>query len=85
MSSKAKTIINKSDTDDVFDSIYSTNISNTRNNIEKGAVWIIDWLVDNTINISKCNPLNSSTCIKLPKELHHPKKDWLISKVLTID
>ena len=36
--------------------------------------WITDSLIDNTIDISKYNPLPGSSCIKLVKELDHPKK-----------
>ena len=37
-------------------------------------VWIIDSVVDHTINISKYNPLAGSSYIKLPKELNYPRK-----------
>ena len=36
--------------------------------------WIIDSVVDHTINISKYSPLSGSSYIKLPKELDHLKK-----------
>ena len=35
---------------------------------------IIDSVIDHTINISKYNPLAGSSFIKLPTELHHPRK-----------
>ena len=35
----------------------------------KGSRWIIDSVIDHTINISKYNPLAGSSYIKLPKEL----------------
>ena len=34
----------------------------------KGSDWIIDSVIDHTINISKNNPLAGSSYIKLPKE-----------------
>ena len=35
---------------------------------------ITDSVLDQTINISKYNPLDCISYIKLPKELDHPKK-----------
>ena len=40
----------------------------------KNLCWIIDSVIDHNINISKYNPLASSSYIKLPKEVDHPKK-----------
>ena len=54
-------MINESETDDGFESIYS--------------IRIIDSVIDHSINISKYNPLVGSSCIKLPKELDFPRKD----------
>ena len=73
-SSKAEIIINKSDLDDVFQSIYTTIISNTQKLLGKGSSLIIDLGVDHTISISKYNPLAGSSYIKLLKELAHPRK-----------
>ena len=39
--------------------------------------WVIDSVVDHTINISKYNPLAASSHIKLPKELTHPEKSLI--------
>ena len=73
--SKAKIrIINEKDIDDVFESIYGTLISNIQKSQGKGSCWIIDWVIDHNINISKYNPLAGSNYIKFPKELDHPKK-----------
>ena len=52
-SSKAETIISESDIN-VFQSIYTTIIKKC---LGKGSVWIIDIVIDHTINISKYNPL----------------------------
>ena len=71
---KAETIINKSDIDDVFESVYIMIISNIQKSFEKGLRWIIDSVIDHIINISKYNPLAGSSYINLPKELDHPKK-----------
>ena len=70
--SKAEIIINESDIDDVFWSIYTTIISNIQKFLGKGSGWIIDSVTDYTISILKYNPLAGSSYIKLPKELDHP-------------
>ena len=80
---KQKTIINESDHDDVFESIYITIISNIQNFLGKGSGWIIDSVIDHNINISKCNPLAGSSYINLPKELDQPRKD--LSNIQNID
>ena len=67
-------IINESDIDDVFQSIYTIIISNIQKSLGKGSGWIIDSVIDHTISISKYNPLAGSSYIKLPKELDHPRK-----------
>ena len=72
--SKTETIINESDIDDVFELIYTTIVSDIQKYLEKYFVWIIDSALDHNINTSKYKPLADSTCIKLPKELHHPRK-----------
>ena len=72
--SKAEIIINESDIDDIFKSIYTTIISNTQKSLGKGSGWIIDSVINPTISISKYNPLAGSSYIKLPKELNHPRK-----------
>ena len=40
----------------------------------KNSGWIIDSVIDHNINISSCNHLAGSSCIKLTKELDHPQK-----------
>ena len=40
--SKGETIINENDIDDVFQSIYTTIISNIQNSLGKSSGWIID-------------------------------------------
>ena len=42
--------------------------------LEKGLGWIINSLIDHNISISKYNSLAGGSCIKLPKELEHPRK-----------
>ena len=75
--SKAETIINESDIDDVFESVYTTIILNIQKYIGKGLGLIIDSVVDHTIDISKFNPLAGSSYIKLTKELDHIIKDLI--------
>ena len=71
--SEAETIINENDIDDVFESIYSTIISNTQKYIEKISGLMIDSVIHHD-NIFKYNSLPGSSYIKLPKELDHPRK-----------
>ena len=60
--------------DDVFESTYSTVVSDIQKSFGKCSVWIIDSVIDHTISISRYNPLAGSSYIKLPKELDHPRK-----------
>ena len=46
--SKAEIIINESDIDDVFESIYSTIISSIQKSLGKSSGWIIDSVIDHT-------------------------------------
>ena len=73
-SSKAEIIINKNHIHHVFQSIYTTIISNIQKSSLKGSGWIIDSVNDHTFSILKYNPLAGNSYIKLPKELNHPKK-----------
>ena len=66
--------INESDIDDVFQSIYTTIITNIQKSLGKGSGWIIDSFIDHTISISTYNPLAGSSYIKLPKKLDHQRK-----------
>ena len=55
-SSKTEIIINESDTDDVFQSIYSiytTVISYIQKSLGQGSSWIADSVIDHTISIFK--------------------------------
>ena len=63
-SSRAELIINESDIDDVFQSIYAKIIQGR----------LIDSVIGHIISISKYNPLTGGNYIKLPKELDHPRK-----------
>ena len=69
---KKETIANESD--DVFESIFTTIILNISKSLEQGSGWITDSVIDRNINISKYNLLDDSSYIKLPKELDQPKK-----------
>ena len=65
--SKAETIINENDIDDVFESICTTVISNIQKYLGKYSGWIIDLEIEHNINISKYNLLAGSSYINLPK------------------
>ena len=51
-SSKVEIIINESDIDNVFKSIYTAIIRNIHKSLGKGSGWIIDSVIDHTISIS---------------------------------
>ena len=70
--SEAKIIINENDID-VFQSTFTTIISNMQKSLGKGSCWIIDTIIDH-ISISKYNNLAGSSYKKLTKELDHPRK-----------
>ena len=84
MNSKAETVINESDIDDVFELVCITVISNMQKSFGKGSVWIIDSCIGHITNMSKYNPLAGSSYVKLSKELDHPRKARLIFKILMI-
>ena len=67
--SKAKTIINERDIDNVFESIYSAIISDIQKSLGQGSDWIINSVIDH-----KYKPLSGCIYTKLPKELDNPKK-----------
>ena len=71
---KQKIIINESDIDDVFQSIYTTIISSIQKPSGKDSGLIIDSVIDNNISISNHNPSAGSSYINLKKELSQPKK-----------
>ena len=60
-SSKAEIIINESDMDDVFQSIYTTSITNIQKSLGKGSGWITDLVIDHFVAISKYNHLTGSS------------------------
>ena len=72
-SSKVEIIINESEIDDVFQSIYTYIITNIEKYLGKGSGWITDSANNHTISISKYDPLAGSSYIKLLKELDHPR------------
>ena len=67
-SSKSEIIISISNIDDVFQSVYITIITNIQKSLEKGSGWIIDFVIDHIISISKYNPLAGSSYITLSEE-----------------
>ena len=77
MPSNAETIINESNIDDVFESVYIKIKSNIQKSLGNGWTWITDSVVDHNINISKYKTLSGSSYIKLPKEFDHPEKDLI--------
>ena len=55
--SKAETIINKSNIDDVFESMYTIIISQIQRSLGKSSGWITDLVINHNISISKYNLL----------------------------
>ena len=49
-------------------------IQTYKKSLGQGLVWIIDSVIDHSINISKYNALAGSSDIKLPEELDDPRK-----------
>ena len=72
-SSKAETVINKSDINDAFESVCNTIISNIQKSLGKDSSCITDSVTDHIIKILKHKPWSDSSYIKLPKKLNHPK------------
>ena len=54
--SKAETIFNESDIDDVLELIYSTVLSNIQKYLEQGSCWIIDSVKDHNIKFQSIIP-----------------------------
>ena len=54
-------MVNESDINNVFESIYTTIISNIQKSLLKGSGWIIDSVIDHSMSISKYNPLARSS------------------------
>ena len=73
-SSKAEIIINESDIDDVFQSVYTTIIINIEKYLGKRSGWIIDSVTDHTTSISKYfKSFSWKQLYKITKELDHPR------------
>ena len=77
MNSKAQKIIDESDINAVFGSVYTTIISNIQKSLGKSSGWIIDLVRGFNFNISKYNPLAVGSYTKLPKSLDYPRKALL--------
>ena len=74
MSGKTDVIINKSDIDDAFKSIYVIIKSNMQKSLEGGSGWITDSVLNHNVHIPKYNPLDGSSYIKLLKIIRSSKK-----------
>ena len=58
----------------MFQSIHTTIITAIQKLLGKDSRWIIDSVIDDTISISKYNPLVGSSYTQLPEELDHQRK-----------
>ena len=70
-SSESDIIINDTYIDDTPESIYSTIMSKIQKPIGKSSSWVIDSMINHTIDILKCKPVNGS---RYPKESDYPRK-----------
>ena len=71
---KAETIINESDIDDVFKSIYTTVTPNIPKSLGKVSGWIIDSVIEHNISISKYNPFCWNQLYKITKRIRPSRK-----------
>lgn len=69
--SKSDMLINGTDINDTFESVYGTIISKIQQSPEKGSNWVIDSMIDHNIDRLKCKPVNGG---KYPKRLDFPRK-----------
>ena len=74
LNSKAETVIHRPDTDNVFESIYSKIKTKIWKYQAEGSGWTINSVIEQNINNSKYKLLNSSSYIKLPKQLNDTRK-----------
>ena len=76
-SQKRKQLLMKlyDDVDDVFESIYTTVISNIQISIIKGSGLITDSVIDHNITISKYNPLAGRSYLNFPIEFTIQEKN----------
>ena len=58
----------------MFESIYTTDISDIQKSLGKGSGWIIDSVIYHNISIPNYSSLGENNYIKLPKELDHLRK-----------
>ena len=83
-SSKAEIIINESDIEDLFKSIYTTIITSMRRSLGKDSGWIIDSVIDHCLHtsiteeilkghIKYCFKVNSKQRIIMPKKSEYVK------------
>ena len=67
----------------VFESIFTTIISNIQKSLVEVSGWIIDSVLDHNISVCKCNLLAGNSYIRLTEKLDHPKK--VLIKIENID
>ena len=80
---KSRNNYQKSEIDGVFESIFTTIISNIQKSLGKVSGWIIDSVIDHNISVCKCNLLAGNSYIRLTEKLDHPKK--VLIKIENID
>ena len=71
--SLTKAVINL-DFDSLIDKSFEEILYRINNWINEGSGWIVDSILSEYLNVSKCAPLFGSSFIELFGELRHPKK-----------
>ena len=85
--SKYYLAINESKIDDIFESVYTTIVSDKQKYLGKSLGWIIDSVFSHLINISKCNLWLVAVISDYiyAKDYIVQKKTWLIFKISVIN
>ena len=82
---KLKAFTNESDMDHVFTAFYTIILLKIYKSLGKGSGWIIDWVIDHKNWYFTYNPLASTSYIKLPKELDHPRKGLINVQIFDVN
>ena len=69
----------------MFKSVYTTILLNIQKSLGKGSDRIIDLVIDRNISISRYNPLAGTSCIKLSRELDHPRNRLILTNIQNTD
>ena len=82
--SKVETINNESDINDIFESIYTTIISNMQKFIGKSSGWITDWFIFILLIFENAILWLTVIISNYQKNWTIQKRVWLILKILMV-